>query len=196
MSKRSQFISMILRHKPHAIGLELDSKGWASINDFIEKAKLANMFYTKEEIIDIIDSSEKKRFGLSEDGNYIRARQGHSAKLNVDVGLISKIPPVILYHGTSSDFLPSIMKQGLIPKTRKHVHLSSDIETAYNVGKRYAKNNKTVVILEIDTRKMVSANLKFYFSENEVWLTDTVKPEFFSIYSSDYKPHHIKKIKI
>lgn len=195
MSKRSQFISLILRHKPETIGLELDKHGWADLEDFIEKANAVGMHYTIEEIKDIVDNSEKKRFAISEDGLSIRARQGHSATLDVDVQLSKKNPPAVLYHGTASHFLPSIMKQGLIPKTRKHVHLSSDIETAYNVGKRHAKN-MAVVILEIDTRRMVEKKVNFYLSENKVWLADNIPPDFLKIYSDDYKPHHIKKAKM
>lgn len=195
MSKKSQFISFILRHKPEAIGLDLDKHGWASLEDFIEKAKSADMIYTTEEIMDIVNNNEKKRFAISEDGMSIRARQGHSSSLDVDVQLSKKIPPVILYHGTSSNFLPSILKQGLIPKTRKHVHLSSDIETAYTVGKRHAKNAH-VVILEIDTKRMVKEKLNFYLSENNVWLTENVLPEFINVYSHDYNLHHIKKAKM
>lgn len=195
MSKKSQFISFILRHKPETIGLNLDKHGWASLEDFIQKAKSADMIYTKEEIMDIVNDNEKKRFAISEDGLCIRARQGHSATLDVDVQLSKKIPPVILYHGTSSDFLPSIMKQGLIAKTRKHVHLSSDIETAYIVGKRHAKNAQ-VVILEIDTKRMVKEKLNFYLSENNVWLTENVLPEFINISSHEYNPRHTKKAKM
>ncbi len=166
----SKFLSLILRHQPEKIGLELDTNGWADINELIEKSKKVKL--TKELIVEVVAKDNKQRFIINDDK--IRANQGHS--INIDLALEAVEPPDILYHGTATRFLESIMKEGLTKQSRQHVHLSKDIETATMVGKRHGK----VVILKVDAKKMFEEGHEFYLSENGVWLTDSVGVEFLS----------------
>jgi putative RNA 2'-phosphotransferase len=171
LTKASKFLSLILRHKPDEIGLTLDAEGWAPISEIIDKSQ-SKMPLTKELIEQVVSTSDKQRFKLSDDGLMIRANQGHSIK--VDLKLSPKEPPAILYHGTDSRFMDSINQEGLKPGQRHHVHLSTDIATATAVGKRYGK----VVILEIDAEAMQKQGYKFFLSDNNVWLTENVPPQF------------------
>ncbi len=165
-TKISKFLSFVLRHNPQSIGLELDEKGWADVSGLIEKStKLA---LTPKLIAEVVRCNDKQRFALSEDGLKIRASQGHSIK--VDLGLEPVIPPDILYHGTASRFLASIMKQGLTRQNRQHVHLSADEETAKKVGSRHG----IPVILIIAAGNLHQTGQSFYLSDNQVWLTEKV----------------------
>ncbi|MEJ5174163.1 RNA 2'-phosphotransferase, partial [Erwinia sp. MYb416] len=142
MSKKhsdiSKFLSYVLRHQPESIGLTLDSEGWTDIDTLIACAKNDSKNLTRETILSIVESSDKKRFSLSEDGLKIRAVQGHSSQ-QVDINYQESTPPDVLYHGTATRFLESILIQGLIPGSRQYVHLSADEATAYSVGKRHGK---------------------------------------------------------
>lgn len=164
----SKFMSLVLRHKPEEINLSLDDNGWASINELIDKTRESNIPLTKELIEKVVATSDKQRFRLSEDKMFIRANQGHS--VNVDLDLQPQIPPDKLYHGTATRFLESIMNDGLVKKSRQHVHLSPNIETATKVGKRHGKP----VILEVDAGKMARDGFTFYQSDNGVWLTESI----------------------
>ncbi|UTW56123.1 RNA 2'-phosphotransferase [Kordiimonas sp. SCSIO 12610] len=166
-TKTSKFLSYILRHRPDAIGLTLSKEGWASIDELIAKAK-SEITLNREMIEHAVTTNEKQRFILSEDGQYIRANQGHSIK--VDLGLQATDPPDTLFHGTVEKFIPPIREQGLLKGTRQHVHLSKDRETAVIVAKRRGKP----VILKIMANQMHLNGHDFYLSENGVWLTDHV----------------------
>lgn len=168
--KISKFLSLILRHKPEEIDLVLDKNGWANVNDIIDKYKELNLDFNI--IKKIVDTSEKKRFQLSEDQSKIRASQGHS--IPVDLDLQNVDPPEILYHGTATRFIESIKKNGLCSKERNHVHLTHDIKTAMEVGKRYGKP----IILIIKATEMYKQGMQFYLSENDVWLTNNVPVKF------------------
>jgi len=170
--KVSKFLSYVLRHKPDAIGLELDAEGWASVDELIEKAPLADMVLDRPLIADVVATNDEKRFRLSDDQTLIRASQGHS--IEIDLGLKPAAPPDILYHGTATRFLDSILAQGLLPKARQFVHLSADQETATKVGARHGKP----VVLIIDARKMSESDVVFYQADNGVWLTAHVATEF------------------
>lgn len=174
LNQLSKFLSYVLRHKPEAIGLSLDTNGWADIDDLITKANSFGEVNSldKQVIYEIVATSDKKRFAISENGQRIRANQGHS--VNVDVELKKAVPPRYLYHGTATRFLESILNEGLKSKQRLHVHLSSDIETATSVGKRYGHP----VILKIKALEMYQQGDEFYISENDVWLTEKVSSEF------------------
>ncbi len=124
--KISKFLSFVLRHKPDAIGLSLDPKGWAHVPELLDKATLK---ITYEDITEVVKNNEKKRFALSPDGQYTRASQGHSVQ--VDLGLKPVKPPKYLHHGTVERFIESIEEMGLLPQSRLQVHLSSDVTTAY-----------------------------------------------------------------
>lgn len=176
----SKFLSFILRHKPDQIGLELDANGWANIADLIKKSKGQPQVDLDESIIlQVVATSEKKRFALSEDGLSIRANQGHS--LDIDLGLQEQVPPARLYHGTASRFLDSIKAQGLQKMNRHHVHLTENEGTATEVGRRYGK----VVMLEIDSQAMHSDGCKFFVSENSVWLVDEVPMAYIRVIEKD-----------
>ena len=165
----SRFISLILRHKPEVIGITLDEHGWADVQELIDginKSGGHNLdMVTLEEIA---RTDEKQRYSFNEDHTLIRANQGHS--IPVDVELEEKNPPDILWHGTGEKYVSSIDLQGLIPKSRLYVHLSTDLETARKVGSRHGKP----VIYEIDCKKMSADGYKFFESVNHVWLTKKV----------------------
>lgn len=168
--KISKFLSYVLRHKPEAIGLTLDEQGWACIDELISKANQSGDMAPLDRslILAVVESSDKKRFAISADGIRIRANQGHS--INVDLQLKPVIPPEFLYHGTATRFLDSILREGLKPQQRQYVHLSTDIETATAVGQRYGKP----VILKIKALFMHEQGFTFYQSENGVWLAESV----------------------
>lgn len=167
LTNTSKFISLILRHKPEAIGITLDNHGWANVNELIKGINID--IDTLEEIV---NTDKKKRYSFNEDKTKIRANQGHSIK--VDVELQEKEPPMYLYHGTAEKYVDSINKTGLISKSRLYVHLSKDIETAINVGKRHG----IPVIYKINSEEMYNKGYKFYLSENNVWLTEKVPINF------------------
>ncbi|MFD2231225.1 RNA 2'-phosphotransferase [Alkalimarinus sediminis] len=170
LNKTSKFLSFVLRHKPEAIDLTLDDNGWANIDELISKGndsgEASNL--SRELIQEVVDTSDKKRFIISGDGRSIRANQGHS--IQVDLQLKPMTPPELLYHGTATRFLDSILEEGLKPQERQHVHLSTDIETATAVGQRYGKP----VILTIKALLMHEQGFQFYLSENSVWLTESI----------------------
>ncbi len=161
----SKFLSLVLRHKPETIGLELDLNGWADVAELLSKIKNG---MTVEILEEIVLTNDKQRFTFNENKTKIRANQGHS--LNVDLGLKASNPPDMLYHGTAEGFLKSIMETGINKTNRNHVHLSECAETAISVGNRYGKP----VLLKIDSKRMYMDGYKFYVSENNVWLTESV----------------------
>lgn len=177
MSKKStdtsKFLSYVLRHEPEAIELSLDKEGWAVIDDLILRAGNKGYALDKDLIFDVVESSEKKRFTISEDGLRIRAAQGHSTQ-QVNITYAEKTPPDVLYHGTATRFIPQIREQGLLPLSRQYVHLSSDEDTAIQVGQRYGKP----VLLKIKATDMYEKGYKFYQADNGVWLTAHVPYEY------------------
>lgn len=178
--KIRKFLSLILRHQPQSINISLDSEGWADLNLLIKNANQIAKFsppLTRDKIQTVVDTNDKKRFELSTDGERIRAVQGHSTE-QVNRSYEPKIPPDILYHGTAKHSLDSILRDGLLPQQRHHVHLSADIHTAKKVGIRHGR----LVILQIDTTAMHAQGFKFYQAENGVWLTDNVEPKFLTVY--------------
>ncbi len=170
----SKFLSYVLRHCPEDIDLTLDSEGWACISELISKA-YPKIHLTQNLIEEIVSTSDKQRFKISDDGLKIRANQGHSIKVNLN--LTPQEPPATLYHGTATRFLDSILNEGLIPKKRHHVHLSTDIATANAVGQRYGNP----AILKIDSESMFQEGYKFYLSDNNVWLVDNVPSKYLSL---------------
>lgn len=169
---QSKFLSLVLRHAPETIDLVLDAQGWADIDELIAKAAAHGNRYTRESIARIVAESDKQRFRLSDDGQRIRANQGHSVE--IDLALPSVIPPEVLYHGTATRFLAAIMREGLLKQKRQHVHLSVLLETAIKVGSRHGKP----VVLVVNALAMHAAGHLFYLAENGVWLTDHVPKEF------------------
>ena len=169
----SKFISLILRHKPETIGISLDEHGWADIQELIEGVNSARgHFLDMDTLEDIVRTDEKQRYSFNEDHTLIRANQGHS--IPVDVELEEKTPPDMLWHGTGEKYVASIDEQGLIPRGRLYVHLSSDTETAKKVGSRHGKP----VIYQIDCGQMVKDGFTFFQSANRVWLTKEVPARY------------------
>ncbi len=167
----SRFLSLILRHRPEAIGLTLDDAGWAGIEDILRLAP-PDLRLTRERIDRAVAENGKQRFAISEDGTRIRARQGHS--IEVDLQLPAVAPPPRLYHGTAIRFVASIRRDGLLRRDRRHVHLSADAGTAATVGARHGR--PTVLVVRAD--EMAAAGHAFFLSENGVWLTDAVPVGF------------------
>ena len=163
----SRFIALILRHKPEVIGITLDNHGWANVDELIKGVNKTHQL-TVEMLEDIVRLDDKKRYSFNEDKTLIRANQGHS--ISVDVELKKAIPPTVLYHGTGDKYVSSIDSMGLISKSRLYVHLSADYGTAVKVGSRHGR----AVVYTVDTINMIKDGHEFYISENGVWLTETV----------------------
>lgn len=169
-TKISKFLSLILRHQPETVGLKLRNDGWIEVSALIESCAAHGTPFSLEELREVVETSDKKRFAFDENEINIRANQGHS--IAVEIEFERKTPPEILYHGTAAKNLDSILAQGLRKMARHHVHLSADIETARKVGARHGKP----IIFAIDTNAMLDA--EFFVSANNVWLIDSVAPQF------------------
>lgn len=172
LAKTSKFLSYILRHHPEAIGLELDRQGWVEVEVLLAAARRSGHQWSRELLEKVVAENDKQRFAFSSDGSKIRANQGHS--IAVDLAVSPTIPPGLLYHGTATRFLDAIRSQGLIPKSRQHVHLSTDRKTAIAVGKRHG----IPVVLDVRAGAMHEAGYPFYCSANGVWLCDRVPIEY------------------
>lgn len=165
--KKGKHLSFLLRHDTE---YQFDKHGYREVNDLIN-----NHGYTKAELIELVETNDKQRYEFNNDKTKIRARQGHS--INVDVELKETTPPDVLYHGTATRFLDSIMKTGINKMSRNYVQLSTDIDTATTVGSRHG----TPIILKVDSRKMSDDGIKFYLSNNNVWLTEYVDTKYIEI---------------
>jgi uncharacterized protein (TIGR02452 family) len=170
--RASKFLALILRHDPAKVGIVLDDAGWTDIDDLLAALAAHGVPLTRDQLDDIVAASDKQRFAISDDGTQIRANQGHSVP--VDLELEPAQPPASLYHGTVEKFIPAIREHGLQKGKRHHVHLSADHDTAVKVGSRRGKP----VVLEIDADAMVAAGRTFYRSANGVWLADEVPVEY------------------
>jgi len=168
----SKYLSLILRHNPGKIGLTLDENGWADVEELIQLTNQSGRYLTRPLLERVVAENDKKRYAFSEDGRRIRASQGHS--LPVDLDLPPSDPPELLYHGTASQFVDSIRAGGLHSGSRQHVHLSLDVATATRVGERHGKP----VILTVRALEMAADGYSFFLSANGVWLTEHVPVEF------------------
>lgn len=177
LERLSKFISMILRHKPQVIGITLDEHGWADVDELIKGINETGeeVKFSKDTLEIIVKTDKKQRYSFSQDKTLIRANQGHS--IPVDVELEKKEPPKVLYHGTGSRFVKSIQEQGLFPMERLYVHLSTDVETATNVGKRHG----TPVIFQVNAEQMQKDGYDFFQSVNGVWLTKEVPAKYLEL---------------
>ncbi len=171
--KLSVFISLVLRHKPDAAHITLDEHGWANVEELLDGINNTGRKIDMEILEEIVATDNKQRYSFNQDKTMIRANQGHS--IPVDVELKEQEPPEFLYHGTATGFLDSIINEGLKPMSRLYVHLSKDTETALKVGKRHGDP----IILKIYSRDMYKDGCKFYLSENGVWLTKKVDVKYF-----------------
>ena len=167
LTQTSRYISLILRHKPETVGITLDEHGWANVDELIAGVNKTHPL-TMELLKEIVRSDEKQRYSFNEDETLIRANQGHS--IPVDVELPELEPPEFLYHGTGQKYVESIDRQGLISKSRLYVHLSIDKETAVKVGRRHG----VPVIYTIQAATRFRDGYLFYRSVNGVWLTKKV----------------------
>ena len=169
----SKYISKLLRHDKE--DLDMDKNGWVMVKELCSKVGIS-----RTELDEIVETNDKKRFAYNHDKNKIRASQGHS--LPVDVDLNETQPPQTLYHGTSSKVIDVIMQEGMKPMSRQHVHLSIDEDTAINVGDRHTKSaSAATVLVSIDSGQMYNDGYKFYLSENSVWLTTIIPSKYISI---------------
>lgn len=173
LTELSRYMCLILRHHPEVIGITLDEHGWADVEELIAGiAEKKNKNFNREMLEEIVRTDDKQRYAFSEDRTKIRANQGHS--IPVDVELEKKEPPEILYHGTGEKYVESIDATGLISKNRLYVHLSGDVETAENVGKRHG----APVIYRVHSGRMHRDGYEFFLSRNGVWLTKRVPVEY------------------
>ncbi len=168
----SKFLSLILRHNPSKIGLELDENGWADVSELITKVNKYKPGLTNDILENVVKSCDKQRFAFNENRSKIRANQGHSIKVDLEYTAVQ--PPEFLYHGTVGKFREDIRRKGLLKMSRHHVHLSEELETAMRVGSRRG----VPIILIVKSGDMYRKGIEFYQSDNGVWLTDTVAPEY------------------
>jgi len=177
----SKFLSLVLRHDPAKVGIVLDDAGWTDVAALLDALARHGHPLSRAELDDLVRTSDKQRYALSPDGARIRANQGHT--VDVELDLPQATPPARLYHGTVAEFLDSIRAKGLVKGARHHVHMSADVETAKKVGGRRGKP----VILVIRAEEMAAAGHVFFRSANGVWLTDHVPPMFLEVPGHDQR---------
>lgn len=170
--RTSKFLSLILRHEPERVGIKLDSADWVDASVLLDACTRNGVSLTMDQLKHVVDTSDKKRFAFNEDGTRIRANQGHSVEVNLEYE--PKAPPELLYHGTATRFIEAIRKQGLLKMERHHVHLSAETETTMKVAMRRGRP----ILLTIHAGEMHRQGHVFYLSANNVWLVDSVPPEF------------------
>jgi putative RNA 2'-phosphotransferase len=168
----SKFLSRHLRHAPEDLGLTLEPGGWVRVDDLLAGCKRAGMPIDLSLLREVVADNDKQRFAFDETGERIRASQGHSVE--IDLQLTPQTPPDVLYHGTAQSTLASILSTGLRPMARHHVHLSAASATARKVGARHGKP----VVLIVDAAGMCRDEYTFYCSANGVWLVDEVPPPY------------------
>ncbi|MBD3886535.1 RNA 2'-phosphotransferase [Phormidium tenue FACHB-886] len=174
-TKISKYLSKHLRHTPERLGLTLASGGWVRVDELLSACVAHQFLITRAELEEVVIANDKQRFSFDETKTRIRANQGHSVE--VDLQLEPQIPPDILYHGTGEQSVPVILQSGLLKMSRHHVHLSKDMETARKVGMRHGRP----VILRIDAAIMQQAGFTFYCSDNGVWLVEEVPPQYLAV---------------
>lgn len=167
-----KFVSLVLRHKPEIIGIKLDEHGWANVAELINGMNKVGKLIDLNTLKTIVAENDKQRYSFNENKTKIRANQGHSIDVDIELKLCE--PPEYLYHGTASRFLDNIIKQGIKKQSRQYVHLSRDIQTATKVGARHG----LPIVLRVYSKNMFNNGYKFYISQNEVYLTDNVPPKY------------------
>lgn len=175
MVRASRRLSLVLRHRPDSVGLELDEHGWVAVGDLLTGLAAHGLRLDRAELERIVATSDKQRFAFDQTGERIRANQGHSVV--VDLGLRPSAPPPLLFHGTVARFLPAIAREGLNPGSRQHVHLSADVATAERVGRRRGMP----VVLGVDSGTMSADAAEFFLSVNGVWLTGHVPARYLTL---------------
>ncbi len=173
--KVSKYLSKHLRHAPGRIGLQLESGGWVAIDTFLSACATYHFAISRDELNEVVRRSDKQRFAINDTQTHIRANQGHSVE--VDLELPVAAPPTVLFHGTARHNVEAIAREGLNRGRRHHVHLSPDRETARRVGARHG----TAVIFRVDAARMHADGNLFYRSENGVWLCEEVAPRYLEL---------------
>ena len=171
--KLGRFLSLVLRHNPQAAGISLDEHGWADVGELLAGVNRTGRRIDLPTLERIVRENNKQRYSFNGDHTKIRANQGHS--LQVDIELREAEPPKYLYHGTATRFFPAIQREGIRKMSRQYVHLSGDFATAMAVGKRHG----IPMVITIDAAAMARDGVAFYRSENGVWLCDWVDPKYF-----------------
>lgn len=171
--KLGRFLSLVLRHNPDAAGIALDAHGWADVEALLAGVCRTGRHIDMETLERIVRENNKQRYSFNEDHTKIRANQGHS--LQVDVELTAAEPPEYLYHGTAARFLPAIQREGIRKMGRQYVHLSGDFQTAIEVGRRHGKP----IVITVSAGIMARDGMVFYRAENGVWLCEFVAPKYF-----------------
>ncbi|WP_127505367.1 RNA 2'-phosphotransferase [Actinoplanes solisilvae] len=172
----SRRIALVLRHRPESAGLTLDANGWVPVDELLAALRL-----TRAELDAVVEHNDKSRFAVArrEDGtDWIRASQGHSRRVPVDLELPPVDPPPVLFHGTPRSNLDPILRAGLHSRSRHHVHLSADVPTALTVARRRSAD---VVVLRVAAGEMAKDGHVFRLSANGVWLTSAVPPRYLRI---------------
>jgi len=177
--KVSKYLSKHLRHEPERLGLQLGAGGWVAVADLLEACERNRFPISREELAEVVAGSDKQRFAFDDTGVMIRANQGHS--VDVDLQLAPAEPPAVLYHGTGRQNVESILASGLRKMNRHHVHLSPDTETARKVGTRHGKP----AIFIVNAGRMQVDGAVFYCSANGVWLVDQVPAKYLSLSGED-----------
>ena len=170
--RTSKFLSLILRHEPERVGLKLEEGGWVGVNDLLQATNRHGVSLTLEQLKQVVANNSKKRFAFSDDGQLIRASQGHSVE--IDLQYAPQTPPELLYHGTATRFLSGIRRDGLQRMARHDVHLSADPMQTRQIGSRHGKP----VPLTIRAGDMHRAGHVFRCSANGVWLVNHVPATF------------------
>ncbi|MCK5021540.1 MAG: RNA 2'-phosphotransferase [Candidatus Peribacteraceae bacterium] len=173
--KTSKKLSFLLRHLPEGHELKMDEFGWVNINDLLMFMEKDGMYLTREVLNDVVKTNNKQRFKISDCGHKIKAVQGHSIVVKIELPPIE--PPYYLYHGTATHFINSIISDGLKSMNRQHVHLSYEPDTAIDVGRRHGAPK----VLTISAKKMFEDGYEFYCAENGVWLTEEVPFKYISL---------------
>ena len=173
--KRSKYLARHLRHQPEALGLTLDPGGWVAVDALLATMRRHGVELSRAELEEIVARNNKQRFSFDETGTRIRANQGHS--IPVDLQLAPATPPDALYHGTSKATIGPILREGLQKMRRQHVHLSRDKATAIKVGSRHG----APIVLLVDAAAMARDGYRFFLSDNGVWLTDHVPPQYLRV---------------
>jgi putative RNA 2'-phosphotransferase len=168
----SKFLSLVLRHQPEKISIELDQNGWTDVVTLLEKSNSYGIKLDIETLKHIVETNSKKRFAFNDAFDRIRASQGHSVE--IDLGYTNQKPPEILFHGTGEKSVQSILDTGLQKQNRQQVHLSADLETAIKVGQRHGKP----FVFKVLAEQMFNDKFQFFISDNGVWLTENVPTKY------------------
>ncbi|AOY83867.1 RNA 2'-phosphotransferase [Moorena producens JHB] len=170
--KISKYLSQHLRHQPQRIGITLAPGGWVGVEELLAASKKHSFRISRADLNEVVAKNDKKRFSFDSTGTRIRANQGHTVKVDLQLEVV--VPPDVLYHGTGHRAVESILRQGLCKMSRHHVHLSTDMAIAKKVGARHGRP----VVFAIDAAAMHKAGYSFYCSDNGIWLVDSVSPEY------------------